>query len=308
MAQLQQPELVYMNGRLVQWENAVLHVGCEAVTRGLNVFEGLKAYWQADGSMKIVMAHQHYERLRRSAKLLHMPCPVSYDEYVGAVDQLISALAKPDRDMWARTTLFGIDGHWGENTVSDLVLTAYHQDKSPPAPIRVGVSTWRRGADIALPPRVKTGSNYEISRLARIEGRAQRCDDMILLNPSGRVAEATASCILMVRNGNVYTPPPTEGALESITVDMVESLATSLGIPFVRRPIDRTELLIADELALCGTLHEITLIKSIESFQLSEKSLVLGTLQARLLDAVRGIQPHPSVETTQLLSVRSTIQ
>jgi branched-chain amino acid aminotransferase len=89
---------------------------------------------------------------------------------------------------------------------------------------------------------------------------------------------------------------------------MVESLATSLGIPFVRRPIDRTELLIADELALCGTLHEITLIKSIESFQLSEKSLVLGTLQARLLDAVRGIQPHPSVETTQLLSVRSTIQ
>jgi branched-chain amino acid aminotransferase len=305
VAQLQRPELAYMNGSLVQWDKAVLHVGCEAVTRGLNVFEGLKAYWQADGSMKIAMARQHYDRLRRSAKLLHMPCPVPYDEYVRAIDQLISALAEPHRDMWARTTLFGIEGQWGEDTVSDLILTAYHQDKSSPVPIRMGVSTWRRSADIALPPRIKTGSNYEVSRLARIEGRVQGCDDMILLNSSGRVAEATASCILMVRSDTVYTPPPTEGALESITVDVVESLAASLGIAFVRRPIDRTELLIADELAICGTLHEITLVKEIEKSPLPEKAPVLGALRNLYLDAMRGTQPHSAVEMVALSSAKA---
>lgn len=304
MAQLQRPEIAYMNGKLVQWDQAVLHVGCEAVIRGLNVFEGVKAYWQPDRTLKIAMAHQHYVRLCRSARLLHMPCVVTYEEYVSAIDQLIAALAKPDRDMWARTTLFAIDGHWGENTSTDLVLTAYNQDKSLSKPIRMGVSTWRRSADVSLPPRVKTGSNYEVSRLARIEGRTRGCDDMILLNPSGRVAEATASCILMVRGDTVYTPPPSEGALESITVDAVESIASSLGIVFIRRPIDRTELLIADELAICGTLHEITVATSIDGFALSEKSPILGAIQRRYLDAVRGMNPHPAVELTSLPSVR----
>ena len=303
MAQLQRPELAYMNGGLVSWEQAVLHVGCEAVTRGLNVFEGVKAYWQGDGSLRIAMARRHYERLCRSAKLLYLPCSVTYEEYVRAIDQLIGALAKPDRDLWARTTLFGVEGHWGENTVSDLILTAYHQEKSPAPPIRVGVSSWRRSADVALPPRIKTGSNYEISRLARIEGRLQSCDDMILLNPSGRVAEATASCLLMVRDGVVVTPPPTEGALESITVDVVQALAESLGIGFIRRPIDRTELLIADELAICGTLHEITLIRSIEGVSMPEKSPVLGSLRSRYFQAVRGEQPHPAVEMVSLPSI-----
>lgn len=305
MAQLQRPELAYMNGKLVRWEEAVLHVGCEAVTRGLNVFEGVKAYWQPDGSLSIAMPRQHYERLARSAKLLHLPCPVTYAEYVGAIDQLAGALAKSDRDLWARTTLFGVSGHWGEDTVADLIVTAYHQDKSPACPIRMGVSTWRRSADIALPPRIKTGSNYEVSRLARIEGRAQDCDDMILLNSAGRVAEATASCILMVRKDTVYTPPPTEGALESITVDAVEALAASLGIAFVRRPIDRTELLIADELAICGTLHEITLVNSIEASPICGKTPILSALQNRYLAAVRGEQPHPAVEMVALASVKS---
>jgi len=99
VAQLQRPEIAYMNGKLVQWDQAVLHVGSEAVIRGLNVFEGVKAYWQPDRSLKIAMARQHYLRLCRSARLLHMPCAVTYEEYVSAIDQLIGALVKPDRDM-----------------------------------------------------------------------------------------------------------------------------------------------------------------------------------------------------------------
>jgi branched-chain amino acid aminotransferase len=293
-----------MKGKLVSWEDATLHVGCEAVTRGLNVFEGLKGYWQTNGQFKIVMIRQHYERLKRSARLLHVPFEQSYDEYLSAVDQLIGALATPERDMWARTKLFVTEGHWGEHTVADLVVTAYHQDKKIPEPIKIGVSTWRRSSDIALPARIKTGSNYQVARLARIEGRPLGYEDMVLLNHAGRVAEATASCLLMVRDETVVTPPATEGALESVTINVVESLAQSMGIKFVRRPIDRTELLVADEIGLCGTLHEVILASSIEGLALSEKSPILSALQRRYFDAVRGVDPHPAVDLTLLRSVK----
>ncbi len=304
MAQLQRPTFAFMNGRLVPWDEATLHVGCEASIRGLNVFEGLKGYWQPDGQFKIVMMRQHYERLKRSARLLHIPCEYSFEEYFEAIDQLVGALANPERDMWARTTLFVTEGHWGENTVSDLVVTAFHQEKKTPQPIRMGVSTWRRSSDVALPARIKTGSNYQVSRLARIEGRSLGCEDMVLLNHSGRVAEATGSCLLMVRDEAIVTPPSTEGALESITLDIVESLAQSLGIKFTRRPIDRTELLVADEIGICGTLCEVAVATSIEGLALSEKSPILGAIQRRYLEVVRGFNPHPAVELTLLPSVR----
>jgi len=132
---------------------------------------------------------------------------------------------------------------------------------------------------------------------------------MILLNESGRVAESTGSCLLMVRKGTVYTPPASEGALESITVDIMEALAQSMGVPFVRRPIDRTELLVADEIALCGTLAEVVPVKAIEGLTLSEPHL-LKTLQARYYDAVRGVRPHPAVELTPLVKegVRNSVK
>jgi branched-chain amino acid aminotransferase len=296
VVELQEPKFVYMGGKLRLWKDAVLHVGCEALTRGLNVYEGVKGYWQRDGRFGIVMLRRHYERLRRSARLLHIPCPWSYQDYEDATLELVGKLVEPDRDMWARTTLFVVEGYWGEGTVADLVITAYHQDKQAPAPINLGVSTWRRSVDVALPARIKTGTNYQVGRLARIEGRALGCQDMVLLNQWGRVAETTGACILMVRDGVVYTPPATEGALESITLDLVEALANSMGISFVRRPIDRTELLIADEIAICGTLAELPLVKSIEGQSMPEKSPILTALQTRLLNAVRGIDPHPAVE------------
>lgn len=294
-----------MGGKLRLWEEAILHVGCEAVTRGLNVFEGIKGYWQSNGQFGIVQLERHYDRLRRSARLLHIPCAWTYEEYRDAIFELIGALVEPDRDMWARTTLYVIEGHWGEGTVADLVVTAYHQDKQLPEPINVGVSTWRRGGDVALPARIKTSTNYQAGRLARIEGRPQGCQDMVMLNEWGRVAEATGSCVLMVREGTIYTPPATEGALESITLDLVEALAQSSGINFVRRPIDRTELLVADEIGLCGTLAELIPVKSIQGQPLPDESPILGALQTRYLDAVRGVVPHPAVELTFLPSTKS---
>jgi branched-chain amino acid aminotransferase len=296
MAKLQQPEFVYMRGTLVPWREANLHIGCEAITRGLNVFEGLKGYWQESGAFGILYPRRHYNRLCRSAKLLHIPCPWSYLQYENAMFELFSVLLRDDKNMWVRTSLYVVEGHWGEDTKADLVLTAYHLDKERPQPIGLGVSTWQRSPDLALPARIKTSTNYQAGRLARIEGRQRGCDDMILLNHAGRVAEATGSCLLLVRDGIISTPSASEGALESITVDLVEGIAGSLGIPFVRRPIDRTELYIADELAICGTLAELVPVKTMDGFELDPEAPVLSKVRERFFRLVTGQEADAMVD------------
>lgn len=293
--QLQTPKYLYMGGKIRPWEEGVIHVGAEAVVRGLNVFEGVKGYWQQDGEFGIILLEKHYQRLQHSAKLLHIPCPWTYEQYRDATCGLMATMVEPGRDMWARTTLLVTEGYWGIGTVADLVITAYHQEQKIPDPIDLGLSTWQRPADVALPARIKTSTNYQAGRLARIEGRTRGCSEMILLNAQSRVGEASGACVLIVRDGTVITPTAAEGALESITLDAVEAIARSYGIPFVRRPVERTELLIADEMALCGTLCEVALIKSYEGQPLPAEQPILGKLQAAYFDAVRQVKPHPFI-------------
>jgi branched-chain amino acid aminotransferase len=296
---LQRPRWVYFQGDVRPWEEATLHISCEAVTRGLNVYEGLKGYWQADETaFGIVELRRHYERLTRSARLLHIPVPVSYDEFEEACSKLVRALYEPDKDMWARATLYVVEGHWGEGTVADLVLTAFHQQKRPPASVSIGVSTWQRANDISVPPRVKTSTNYQVARLARIEGRGRGFSEMILLNQYGRVAEATGSCVLLVRDGCVITPPVYEGRLESITLEIVRRICHCEGIPFIERPVDRTELHIADELRLVGTLTELTPVSRVDDYELPASSPVTDLIATTFWNAVRGVAPHPAVELT----------
>jgi branched-chain amino acid aminotransferase len=294
--QLQRPEHVFFDGRVRPWEEAVFHVSSEAVVRGLNVFEGLKGHWQEKGDFAWRTLRRHYERMRRSARLLHIPVAFDYEGFIDACFALTEAELRPDKDLYIRATLFVVEGHYGEGTVSDLVLTAYTQEQEPPEPIEVGTSTWRRSPDVSMPARIKTATNYQIARLARIEGRGRGYEDMILLNQSGRVAEGIGACVLLVRNGRVYSPPASEGALESITLEIVSDLADSLGIPFERRPVDRSELYVADELGLTGTLSEITLIRGVDDMQLPEDTPILSGLEQRYREALLGIDPHPAVE------------
>ena len=292
---LQRPSHVYFGGKIRAWDDAVLHISTEAVTRGLNVFEGVKGYWQPDGGFGFVALHRHWERLGRSARLLHIPFTMPFEEFENACHALVRTLYRRGTNMWVRATLFVVDGHWGEGTRADLVLTAYHTPPSPPAAIPVGVSTWQRAPDLALPCRIKTSTNYQVARLAKIEGRSRGYEEMVLLNRDGRVAEALGSCILVVREGRVATPPAWEGALESITVNIIERLCGSLGIPFERRPVDRSELLIADEVALAGTLVEVTPITSIDEVPVAGGRMI-EAIQRRYLAAVTGSEPHHAVE------------
>lgn len=294
---LQRPDWVWFDGALRPWDDAVLHISSEAVVRGLNVFEGLKGYWQPDGGFGFVHLRRHYDRLRRSAKLLHIPVDFTYEQLEHACGELTRALYRPESEFYIRATLFVVEGHYGMGTVSDLVLTGYHQErKGLHDPIPVGVSTWRRPADVAMPTRIKTGSNYQIARIARIEGRSRGYEDMILLNTQGRVAESTGACALVVRDGRLITPPASEGALESITVDVLFDIAAGLGIETERRAVERSELHIADELAIAGTIAEVQPIASVDEYSLPEEQPIVSMLAKRYLDAVTGVEPHPAVE------------
>ncbi|MDQ8730536.1 aminotransferase class IV [Bradyrhizobium sp. LHD-71] len=294
MVQLQKPKYVWFGGGITVWEEARFHVSSEAVVRGLNVFEGLRGYWQPDGSFGFLALPRHWARLKRSAKFLHIPFDMTCQEWIDANHSLVQTMYEPGRSMWTRATLYVEEGHWGEGTKSNLVLTAFHVMNMPTS-ITTGVSTWQRGADNALPARIKTSSNYQVTRLAKVEGRSRGYPEMILLNQHGRVAESIGSCILVVRDGKVITPPWWEGALESITVDIIEELCKTMGIPFERRPIERTELVFADEMAFVGTLNEITLISECDGDKLREPR-VLKSISQRYLNAVHSLEPHPAVD------------
>ena len=303
MVQLQKPAVVYLNGGIIPWAQAQIHIGAEAVVRGISVFEGIKGYWNHDASeLSLLALREHYERLRRSALLQYLPFSTTFEAFSGACRSLARELLDKDRDLWLRPTLLAVEGHWGADTVTDLAITCYQQPKSRPAPIAIGISTWQRPSDAALPARIKSAANYQIGRLARIEGRAQGFDDMVLLNGSGRVAEATGSCVLIVRDGCIITPPCYEGCLESITVAIVERLCRSIGIRFERRPIDRTELMIADEIGLAGTLVEIARAKRVADRLLNTKDGLLEQVGALYWSCVRGEHAHEAVELTPLRS------
>jgi branched-chain amino acid aminotransferase len=288
-----------MGGRVIAWDDAKIHVGSEALIRGISIFEGIKGYWREDNSSFGLLAlEEHYQRLTRSAMLQHLPFNMAYPEFRDACLALVRKLISKDHDQWLRPTLFAVEGNWGVDTVTDLVITSYHQDKVKPGSVEIGFSTWQRALDTALPARIKSAANYQANRLARIEGRRQGFSDMVMLNQWGRVGEATGSCVLMYRDGRVATPPAYEGCLESITVNIVEALCRTLGIPFDRRPIDKTELMIADEICLAGTLMELGIVRRLESRAMPSASPVFDRVADEFWAILRGRKLHPAVKLT----------
>ena len=288
LSQLQTPAWTLFNGELVRYEDTRIHISAEALTRALSVFEGLKGYWNTAGDVFAVRTpRRHYDRLCRSAALFHIPIRFSYEEFVAGLVTLGEQLLVPERDLWFRATLYVTTGHWGEGTVADMIVTAFTQQKHDPEPMRLGVSTWRRAADVALPTRVKSSANYVGGRLARIEVRRLGYDDAIMLNDAGRVAEATGACVLVANGDRIASPPTSEGCLDSITLHVLEEISRELGVPFDRRPLERTELLAAEECGLAGTISELTLVEEIDGFHY-DQSGVLALLRKRYVDVMRG--------------------
>lgn len=264
---------------------------------GLNVFEGLRGYWNAErNDVFLFRVNDHLDRLFASCKLLGLAAPYEADEILAAIVAALRANAYRC-DVAARVTIF-VDGEgsWSQSDPVDMFVAPIAQarrDLSTKSAARACISTWERIDDRSLPPRVKAGANYINGRYAHLEAKAAGYDLPVLLDRRGKISEGAGACIMMVRDGVLVTPPTTSSLLESITRATLLDLAAEIGLSTQIREIDRTELYIADEVFLCGSAAELTPLGSVDRYQIGSGQIGAQTakLLARYLEVASGSDP-----------------
>jgi branched-chain amino acid aminotransferase len=284
---------IWMNGKMVSQAEAVLPVNSAAVFYATNVFEGLRAYWNAeDEEVYTFRLTEHFARLRESAKMMRFAIPYSdVDLYEAVREVLRGNETREDIHMHLVAYVLGV----GVDATSPTGLYINPKRRGRLAEntgLRCCITSWDRTSDNAIPIRLKCGANYQNGRLATLQAKADGYDAPIFLNRHGTVAEGSGATFFMVRKGRLVTPPMTSDILESITrVTLLENICPDLGIDPVEREIARTELYVADEAFFCGSGYEITPIVSIDGFPLGTGKP--GAITLRLLDAymdiVRGV-------------------
>ena len=286
--------VLWLAGCLVPEKDAKIHVLSPTCQYGINVFEGIRCYLSDSGDQLLAFRlKDHINRLFRSAKILRLGSKYTASEIESAfIDTIITN--NYSEDISVRITFY----------IDELTNWAYKGDCEmliAPIPMRrvynsevgitAGVSSWERISDRSVPPRIKAGANYINSRMAQLEAVDNGFDSALLLNRDGKVSEAPGSCIFIVRDDTLITPPITASILESITKDTVIDIAKNeIGLTVIERNIDRTELYISDEIFLCGTAAEITPIISIDKIIVGdgEVGTLTKSIRQRYFDIVRG--------------------
>ncbi|HEX5404681.1 MAG TPA: aminotransferase class IV [Pseudonocardiaceae bacterium] len=296
------PDFAWQNGRLVPWDDCVVHARSQGAFWGANVFEGVRAYVNPDtGAVHAFRVDEHLGRLRRSMKSLHMEIAHSDAELKQACLDLVLANGFTTDAHICVVAYFDLGPNFdplAHTTSTGVHITSTPAPRSPKSEtgLAATISSWRRISDDSMPPRIKTGANYHNSRLAQHEAVRNGYDTTLLLNQRGTVAEAPGSCVVMVRDGQLITPPGTSGVLEGITVATVAQLAAEqLDLSLRRREVDRTELYVADELFLCGTMSELLPITTVDRIPVGGgvRGPLTTVLQQHYDDVVRARGEHP---------------
>jgi branched-chain amino acid aminotransferase len=289
------PRFAWLNGSIVPFDECVVHGRSQGAFWGANVFEGIRAYWrEEDQRLHLFRLPEHLARLRRSMTSVRMPVRYSEAELTQACVEVLRA------NEFAEDVHIVVVGYFGmgpnldslsHTTDTGVHITAIRMPRAPAyhGGISAAIASWRRIGDDTMPPRIKTGANYHNSRLAHHEAVRNGYDTALLLNQRGNLSEAPGSCVVMVRDCRLATPPPTSGVLEGITLATVDDLAAELDLPLDRREIDRTELYVADEVFLCGTLVEIRPVTAIDGLPVGggAPGPITQALQERYERAVR---------------------
>lgn len=296
--------LIWIRGEIIRQSQAVVNVLSPMAQFGLNVFEGVRCYWNEEkGDLYAFRLKDHLERLMLSCRLVRLPSPYSPEQ----IELFMAAAIQANdfrTDTAVRMTLFG-DGQGTWNTcepvslfIAPMAKARTNLDKVPA--LKACISSWERINDNALPPRAKVGANYINGRYAHLQARQDGYDLPIFLGRDGKVAEGAGACLFLVRNGQLVTPPSTSSVLESITRDTIMVLAREAGIVVVERLVDRTELYLADEVFLCGSAAEISPIVSVDGYVLGNSlpgPVTVSLLKAYLAVASGENLDHPDWRT-----------
>ena len=287
---------IWLDGKIVNVNDASINVLSPTSQFGLNVFEGIRCYWNKDQKQLYAFRlKDHFDRLKRSQKLIQMEDKFTIEELTEAFIDVIKA-NEYEEDIAVRQTLF-VDGFgsWSSSGPVNMFISPIPKAKTNPEYNKKGlnccISSWQRIHDNSLSPRIKCGANYINSRMAQLEALRNGYDTTIFLNKDGKVSEGPGSCLFMVKNGKLVTPLLTDSVLESITRDTIIKIAKDvLGIPFEERSIDRTELYTCDEAFLCGSAMEITPIFSVDKYLIGngEAGKITTELHKTYLEMVTG--------------------
>jgi branched-chain amino acid aminotransferase len=265
--------MAFHNGEFVRVADIALGPGLQGLHYGTGVFEGIRAYWDPVAERShILKAREHYARMHRSARLLHIDLGYTADQLVKITAELIRRNDHRE-DIYIRPLAYKVALEPGTRFgvrlrgVSDglTILTLPMGNYTPPGGIRCVVTSWRRVPDCSLPSKAKATGGYLGNALAVDQAEAAGCDDAIFLNQRGDVAEASTANLFVVRDGTVATPGLDSDILDGITrAAVIEMVATELGVAVAERPVARSELYSADELFLTGTGCQIAAVVEVD--------------------------------------------
>ena len=284
---------IWMNGKLVDWNDAQVHVLTHALHYGSGVFEGVRCY-NTERGPAVFRLGDHYRRLERSARIFQMELPYSVDELMRGTFDVISA--NNLNECYIRPLAFrGFGGEMGVNpaanpvevTIAVWAWGAYLGEEAVTKGVRLTFSSWRRGDPNIIPPSAKATGAYINASMAKLEATQAGFDEALMLNPLGHVSEATGQNLFIVTGGEIVTPPLIDGPLPGITRESIMQIARDLGMPLVERSLTRANVYSAEEVFLTGSATEVIPVREVDG-RAYTPGPVTQTLQQRYSDICRG--------------------
>lgn len=293
---------IWLEGALVDWDDAKVHLLTHTLHYGLGAFEGIRAYKRNDGKTYIFRLKEHIDRLLDSCKLIMMPPAFSHAEISKACVEILQANEMVDG--YLRPMVYLGDGAMGvyapDNPVRTTVLAwkwgAYLGHGAVENGVRAKISSWARHHIHVSLAKGKIMGQYTNSTLAKREAKMAGYDEAILMDVNGYVSEGSGENLFIVRKGKLITPPLAASILEGVTRDTVLTLAREEGIPVSEEMITRDQLYLADEAFFTGTAAEISPIREVDHRAMGAGGVgpITKKLQARFFDVVKGSDSsHP---------------
>jgi branched-chain amino acid aminotransferase len=305
---MEKAKTIWMDGQLVPWDDAKVHVLTHTLHYGNGAIEGTKAYKTIDGRCAIFKLKEHTQRLLNSAKMTLMDVPFTLEELNDAQVDLLRENALFD-GAYIRPLVYlgyGVMGLYHKEAPVNVSIAAwkwgaYLGEEGLERGIRLKISSMTRTPNTSSMGKAKAVANYLNSQMAKFEAVEAGYDEALLRDDQGYIAEASGACFFMVRDG-VLISPPSDNTLESITQATVIDLARDMGIEVVRRRISREEIYICDECFLTGTAAEVTPVREVDARIIGKGSRgeMTKRLQSAYFDVVSGKNPNYTQHLTYI--------